>query len=140
MQGRCYCGEIRYEVTEAPVMKAQCHCRECQYITGGGPNFFMAVPEGGFHVTEGVPKTFTRSDLETPRTRQFCGTCGTHLTTLLPGRPLVIVKVGTLDNPAEDYGGSKLAIFMKDSQPYHQVAEGLPCFQDLPPPPPAPGT
>lgn len=114
-------------------MKAQCHCRECQYITGGGPNFFMAVPEDGYRFTKGDPKTFTRSDIENPRTRQFCENCGTHMTTLLPGRPLVIVKVGTLDDPAQDYGGSKLAIFMKDSQPYHVVADGLPCFEDLPP-------
>ena len=133
MKGRCYCGEVTFEITEPPVMKAQCHCRECQYISGGGPNYFMAVPEQGYRITQGTPKTFTRSDLDAPRTRQFCGTCGTHLTTLLPGRPLVIIKVGTLDNPAEDYRGPKVAIFMKDTQPFHVVGPDIPCFQDLPP-------
>ena len=134
MQGGCYCGAVRYEVTQSAVLKAQCHCRECQYISGGGPNFFMAVPEEGFAITEGDAATFTRTDIENPRTRQFCANCGTHLTTLLPGRPLVILKIGTLDDPAKDYGGSKMAIFMKDNQPYHTVAEGLPCFEDMPPP------
>ncbi|MEM6371246.1 MAG: GFA family protein [Pseudomonadota bacterium] len=133
MTGGCYCGEIRFEVTESPVLKAQCHCRECQYISGGGPNYFMAIPSSGYAFTKGSPATFTRTDLEAPRTRQFCATCGTHLTTLLPGRPLTIVKVGTLDNPAEDYGGPRLAIYMKDTQSFHTVADGLPCFQDLPP-------
>ena len=68
MQGGCYCGAVRYEISEKPVMKAQCHCRECQYISGGGPNFFMAIPESGFAITEGTAKTFTRSDIENPRT------------------------------------------------------------------------
>jgi hypothetical protein len=135
MQGGCYCGALRYEIIADPVMKAQCHCRECQYITGGGPNFFMAIPDDSFTITKGTVATFTRSDLENPRTRQFCGTCGTHITTLLPGRPLVIVKVGTLDDPAKNYGEPQLAIFMKDSQPYHVVAPDLPCFQDRAPPP-----
>ncbi|MFD1508980.1 GFA family protein [Lacimonas salitolerans] len=133
MKGRCYCGEVQYEVTGKPVMKAQCHCRECQYLSGGGPNFFMAVPNDGFRITKGTPRTFTRSDIPDARTRQFCGTCGTHLTTLLPSRPVTIVKIGTLDDPATDYGGPSLAIFMKDTQPFHMVADGLPCFQDLPP-------
>ncbi len=35
--GRCYCGEITYGTDSAPVWQAQCHCRECQYISGGGP-------------------------------------------------------------------------------------------------------
>lgn len=131
MEGRCYCGEIHYEVTQVPVVKGQCHCRECQYITGGGPNYFMAVPEGGFVVTRGTPKTFTRTDLDAPRTRQFCGTCGTHLTSLLAGRPVVILKVGTLDAPGDAYGGPEVAIFMKDAQPFHMVAEGVTCFQDM---------
>ena len=133
MQGGCYCGALRYEVTGAPVMQAQCHCRECQYISGGGPNFFMIVPADAFAYTAGVAQDFARSDLDQPRTRQFCPTCGTHVVTRLPDRPLVVVKVGTLDDPAGDYGGPDLAIYMKDAQPFHVVAEGLPCFKDLPP-------
>jgi hypothetical protein len=43
--------------------------------------------------------------------------------------------VDTLDDPAKNYGKPQLAIFMKDSQPYHVVAPDLPCFQDRAPPP-----
>ena len=133
MKGGCYCGALRYEVTGDPVMKAQCHCRECQYITGGGPNYFMIVPSDGFAITHGMAAAFERSDIPNPRLRQFCPTCGTHITTVIRERGLTVVKVGTLDDPAGDYGGPAMAIFMKDTQPYHLVAEGLPCFQDLPP-------
>ena len=34
--GRCYCGAVRYEADGPPAFKGQCHCRECQYISGGG--------------------------------------------------------------------------------------------------------
>ena len=53
--GRCYCGEIQYESEGDPVMQAQCHCRECQYLTGGSANVFMAVPEDGLTFTHGAP-------------------------------------------------------------------------------------
>ena len=78
LQGGCYCGAVRYEVDGEPVMKAQCHCRECQYITGGASNMFMAVPLDAFRYTKGQPKQFKRKDLAAPVTREFCPECGTR--------------------------------------------------------------
>ena len=131
LTGRCYCGELHYEAEGEPVMQAECLCRECQYISGGGPNFFILMPEDGFRFTKGTAKQFARSDLDTPRTRDFCGNCGTHIITRLPGRPLVVVKVGTLDDPAV-FEGPQAAIYAIDRQPFHAVADGVPVFERLP--------
>lgn len=130
-QGGCYCGKVRYEAEGEPMLKAQCHCRECQYITGGAPNMFMLMKPDEFRYTKGTPKQFTRSDLETPVTREFCPDCGTHLVTR-PPRPIIVVKVGTLDDP-KLFGGPNMAIYTIDRQPFHQIAEGLPTFERLPP-------
>ena len=70
MEGGCYCGALRYEVTGDPVFRGQCHCRECQYISGGNPNVIMGMPTAGFRYSKGSPKSFTRSDLERPVTRE----------------------------------------------------------------------
>ena len=40
-EGGCYCGQVRYVAERKPQLKAQCHCRECQYISGGAPNMFL---------------------------------------------------------------------------------------------------
>ena len=130
LEGGCYCGAVRYVAEGEPLLKAQCHCRECQYITGGAPNMFMAMPPDGFKYTKGVPKQFARSDLATPVTREFCPECGTHLVTR-PRRPIVVIKIGTLDDPTQ-YGSPTLAIYTCDKQAYHQIPEGLPTFEKLP--------
>jgi hypothetical protein len=62
----------------SPMMKAQCHCRECQYISGGSPNMFMLMPIGGFSYSKRTPKQFTRSVLEAAVTREFYAECGTQ--------------------------------------------------------------
>jgi hypothetical protein len=129
--GGCYCGKVRYEAEGEPMLKAQCHCRECQYITGGAPNMFVLMPPQGFKYTKGTPKQFARSDLEKPVTREFCPDCGTHLVTR-PPRPIVVVKVGTLDDPRQ-FAGPQMAIYTVDRQPFHQIPDGLPSFERLPP-------
>jgi hypothetical protein len=78
---------VRYVAEGEPMMKAQCHCRECPYVTGGSPNMFIAMPITGFSYTKGAPKQFKRSDLERPVTREFCAECGTHLVTRAQGFP-----------------------------------------------------
>jgi len=131
-EGGCYCRKIRYVAEGEPRLKAQCHCRECQYITGGAPNMFMLMPPQGFRYTSGEPRQFSRSDLEGAVTREFCGECGTHLITRRPGLPLVILKVGTLDNPSL-FGTPQMAIYTVDKQPFHVIPEGLQTFEHLPP-------
>ncbi|MFC4669289.1 GFA family protein [Seohaeicola nanhaiensis] len=133
LTGGCYCGALRYEAEGEPVLKAQCHCRECQYISGGGPNYFMMIPKDGFRFVKGVPKSFTRSDLERPVTREFCPDCGTHIITRLIGRDQVVLKIGTLDDPVAGYGAPRIAIYTVDKQPFHVVADGVPEFERLPP-------
>lgn len=129
LEGRCYCGNIRYVAEGDPMLQAQCHCRECQYITGGAPNTFIVMPAAGHKYTQGTPKSFTRSDIPNPVTREFCPDCGTHLATK-PPRPVVVVKVGTLDDPKQFT--PQMAIFTVDQQPFHQIPEGLKTFERRP--------
>lgn len=129
--GGCYCGAIRYEATGEPEGALQCHCRECQYITGGHPNAIMVFPLEGFRFTKGEPSSFTRSDIDNPVTRLFCPTCGTGIGTRTPRRPnSIILKVGTLDDPSVFQ--ARAAIFTVDKQPFHVVPEGIPSFERLP--------
>ncbi len=62
LTGRCYCGDIQYEFEGEVQGALQCHCRECQYITGGNANVIMVLPESGFrfaqpfhHIPDGIP-------------------------------------------------------------------------------------
>ncbi len=132
LEGGCYCGKLRYVAEGKPLLKAQCHCRECQYFSGGAPNMFMLMPPDGFRYVSGEPKRFARDDLDEPVTREFCENCGAHIATRRLDMPFVILKVGTLDDPSL-YGGPQMAIFTIDRQPFHHIAEGLPAFERMPP-------
>ncbi|GJL95871.1 MAG: hypothetical protein DHS20C05_22760 [Hyphococcus sp.] len=131
LEGGCYCGAVRFKADGKPRLKAQCHCRQCQHISGGAPQYFMLMPTEGFTYTDGTPKTFKKPGLENPVTREFCGDCGTHLITRRPGLDGIILKAGTLDDPAI-FKAPHMAIFTEDLQPFHHIPEGIPSFEKLP--------
>ena len=63
IEGGCYCGEIRYVSNGDAQASVQCHCRQCQYITGGHPNVVMIMPLDCFKMLSVKPQEFKRSDL-----------------------------------------------------------------------------
>ncbi|MGB3247141.1 MAG: GFA family protein [Sulfitobacter sp.] len=130
LTGQFYCDALQYSVSGKPMVKAQCHCRECQYISGGGPNFFMVFPVSGFRWTKDRPQKFTRNDLDHPVTKCFCATCGTHITTELPDGERVVINVGTLAYPGA-FGGPRAAIYTIDQQLFHLIPDGIPTFKRL---------
>ena len=132
IEGGCYCGAVRYEAEGDPLFKGQCHCRECQYITGGHPNIVIGMPEAGFKVTKGEMKPFRRSDLDDPVTREFCAECGTAIGSRAPGLPgAVLLKVGTFDDPSV-FTKPDMVIYTCDKQPFHTLPEGVPSFEKTP--------
>ena len=131
IKGGCYCGEIRYESKGKVQAPLQCHCRECQYITGGNANVLMIMPLGEFQFVSGKPQEFKRNDIEKGVTRLFCGKCGTAIGTRSPMRPeSIILKVGTFDDPS--VFNPEIAIFTIDKQKYHHIDVNLKCFDKRP--------
>ena len=129
VQGGCYCGAVRYQAQGELQLKLQCHCRQCQYFTGGHPNVVMGMPSSGFSFTKGNPTHFRKENLEGARTRVFCEECGTHLLTLSPTLPDgVLIKVGTLDDPSV-FGMPDVAIQTADRQPFHNLLEEVPSYE-----------
>lgn len=132
LTGRCYCGDIRYQANGDAQFKLQCHCRECQYLSGGGPNFTLGMPVEGFAYTQGTPSRFTRTDIDNAVTREFCPRCGTQLLSRVPILPqLVLLKVGTLDDPAA-FAFPEMAIFTVDRQAFHLIPEDIAVFERAP--------
>ena len=131
ISGGCYCGSLRYESVGDIEASIQCHCRECQYITGGNPNVIIIMPLSGFEFVKGIPKIFKRKDIKKAVTRLFCENCGTGIGTKNPNRPnYIILKVGTFDDPS--IFKPDIAIFTIDKQKFHYIEDGLKSFERRP--------
>ena len=83
----------------------------------------LMAPEG-FRYT-GMRK-FSRSDIAGDR--EFCGDCGTHLTTRRPGLRCILAARSMILVVWRASDGDPI-----DKQPFHVIPDGLQTFEGLPP-------
>ena len=138
--GGCACGEVRYGFYEPRVAQGACHCRACQYASGGGPSYVVTVRRDEFRVTKGRPKEFTTlSDEGNHVTRVFCESCGSPLYTYSDAHPeFCAIKVGSLDEP-ESYK-PRIHVWMSEAQPWHKRGRFTARFRKNSPTPARSGT
>jgi len=119
--GGCRCGAIRYEVAGAPLAGIACHCRDCQYVAGGGPNLTMVFARAGFTLLQGAPRVYKARP--TSGGSSFCEACGVHVFSRPDSNPgLVAVKVGSLDD-ASDFRVDA-DVWMASAPAWHRPHEG----------------
>ena len=126
--GGCMCGSVRYEIEGEALAGFVCHCRACQYASGGAGANVVVVPRASLRQTAGEPRTYwSRSDSGAQVGRQFCEVCGTPVFSDLEAQPdLVIVQVGSLDDPANYKPAANH--WVESAQPWHRLDDDVPTF------------
>lgn len=112
--GGCLCGQVRYEITGEPVFQYNCHCRDCQRMSGAAYLPLLALPEAAVRHTGTLTEFIRRADSGRNATESFCPRCGARLFGTgdsLPG--LLLVTAGTLDDPT---------LFAPDADIYTRLA------------------
>lgn len=124
--GGCACGAVRYEVEGDPIAQVACHCRACQYASGGAPTLAMLFPRPALKVTKGEARTYwSQGDSGGKVGRSFCAACGTPLfSEPVDAGAMAVVKVGSLDDPSQFK--PQLHIWTELAQPWHRFEEGVP--------------
>jgi hypothetical protein len=131
-EGGCRCGAVRYAVSAEPMAVMDCHCRDCQYASGGACTTAVVVPAGAFALTKGTPRRFSvTGDSGREIVRGFCETCGSPLFSEPPGKVMVVVKAGSLDDPS--WLQVRGAIYTKSAQPWAHIDPEKMVFEGMPP-------
>lgn len=129
--GGCACGAIRYQFSGAPIAALNCHCRECQYASGGAFAPVIILWKETFTLSSGNP-TYYSIDAENPfyLHRGFCPSCGSPIILHRPERPkLVFVLAGSLDNP--DLYKPTMNIFTDEAHKWDKMDNALENFSGM---------
>ena len=124
LTGGCSCGALRYKVHQPPVMIYNCHCTNCQKVSGGAFGMPVTVVESSLEFTQGAPaRVEWSSDAGNPRFGWYCSACGSRIANgQVKSNGLLSLRGGTLDDrswlqPVGD-------IWTRSAQPWVRFVEG----------------
>lgn len=124
--GRCFCGEVQFEVTGAPVAMGYCHCESCRHWSAGPVNAFILWQPSALTVQRG--KSQIGEFNKTPgSTRKWCTKCGGHLFTDHPSLGLVDVYAALLPTLRFEPG-----VHVHYQESVLALHDGKPKFKDVP--------
>ena len=123
--GGCLCGKIRYVADGESFLAVHCHCRDCQYVSGGEPAAVISVARGVLRV-QGEPRVYrSKADSGVAVFRSFCADCGTPLFAGNEKNAEVIaIKLGSLDEPSKFAPAGH--IWTSAAQPWHHIDPNAP--------------
>ena len=78
LTGGCFCGRIRYEITEPLRNARSCHCSRCRKAFSGAGSAYAEVTPGSLVWVKGQDE-LTRYESTPGWGLGFCSTCGTTL-------------------------------------------------------------
>ena len=98
VSGECLCGQIEFSGESEIKRIANCHCTDCQKITGAAFATIIFVDESQIKI-RGKLKVFEHhSDKGSKLTKYFCPNCGSQMFCKNLRRPGVIgLRAGSLD-------------------------------------------
>ena len=126
LAGKCRCGAVRYEVADAFLYAASCHCSECRAATGSAFKAFAGIEREKLTITKGVDDiaVFGEEDLNDTR----CAACGSFLFSVVRDGAFVHVAMGSLID-APTIRPTK-HIFVGSKAPWFEITDDLPQFDE----------
>jgi len=126
LTGKCWCGAVRYEVSDAFLYAANCHCSECRAATGSAFKAFAGIDREKLTITQGVDDLAVFGEEALNDTR--CRACGSFLFSVVRGGAFVHVALGSLvDAPTIR---PTAHIFVGSKAPWFEITDELPQFDE----------
>ena len=129
MQGKCLCGEVRFELSGELPNLYQCHCSLCRKVTGSSANAAFRVERTQLRWCAGE-QLVHKYESESGFKSHFCSRCGSPLPNLTANDSAWWVPVGLLE------GGEGLRVgahvFVASRAPWDVIPESGEHFDEMP--------
>jgi hypothetical protein len=125
LTGSCYCGAVRYTVSDEFLYAMNCHCSNCRRTTGSAFKPFAGIERHKLVVTEGQDNIKIFGDENGHNAN--CKACGSLLYSLVRAGAFVHVAMGTLlDDPTIR---PTKHIFVGSKAPWFAITDDLPQYE-----------
>ncbi|WP_067047016.1 GFA family protein [Moritella sp. JT01] len=131
IKGSCQCGQVTYELLEAPLMVAACHCKECQKLSTSAFSITAIVNTDSVKF-KGAMKDWNRvADSGEVNGAKFCPSCGNRIYHFNPNEP---DKLKLKPSNLSDTRIIKptIHVWVSEKQEWFEIPEGVKTFNKQP--------
>ena len=130
--GGCLCGAVRIVASAPPIAMAQCHCRDCQRVSGAGHTSNARFDAASVEITGKTASYAVRADSGNTFMRHFCPTCGSRVFALSSGRPgMIILAAGAFDDSS--WFSPQVVLYGRSRPDWDTASQSIPQFEGMPP-------
>jgi hypothetical protein len=122
LAGKCRCGAVQYEVADAFLYAANCHCSQCRAATGSAFKSFAGIEKEKLTITDGFDDIAIFGEERLNDTR--CAACGSFLYSVVRNGAYVHVALGSLVDPPTIRPTEH--IFVGSKAPWFEITDDLP--------------
>ncbi|NNE56935.1 MAG: GFA family protein [Hellea sp.] len=131
LTGNCLCGQVSFEADGDITMMGNCHCTDCQQITGAGFATLVFMNENNVKIS-GETKRFEHTvDSGNALTKDFCPNCGSQMfggNVLRPGS--IALRLGSINE--KEHVNPQFNVFCSSKAPCSILDESIPGFEKMP--------
>jgi hypothetical protein len=133
IQGSCQCGQVTYQLHEAPKMVLACHCTECQKLSTSPFSVTAIIASSGIEFSGELKEWSRAADSGNQSSAKFCPDCGNRIYHFNP-EDLSTVKLKLKSvNMADDSVFQPTAhIWTSEKLSWYQIPEGVKVFDKQP--------
>ena len=131
LTGNCLCGAVSFEADGDIQMQGNCHCTDCQQVSGSSFATLLFVKDSDIKIT-GETKTFKHDvDSGNTLTKTFCPTCGSQMFGGNLGRPgMTAIKAGSVNE--KDLIKPQFNVYVSSKAPCTLLDDSIPAFDKMP--------
>lgn len=127
LTGACECDAVTYEVEDAFLYAANCHCSRCRASTGTAFKSFAGIEREKLRITKGADNLMVVGEPDANHTR--CGACGSLLFSVVRDGAYVHVAMGSLVDAPSIRPSEHIHVASK--APWFEITDDLPQRQEL---------
>ncbi|MGR3914718.1 MAG: GFA family protein [Gammaproteobacteria bacterium] len=129
--GSCRCGAIKVVARDAPKRMVQCHCIDCQKVTGAGHAANAMFAEDRVEISGKAASYSVTADSGNTVTRHFCPICGTRMYHTNSGRPGVLtLPAGCFEE--NDWFAPQVVVYTRSRPKWDMTTREVPNFEAMP--------
>ena len=131
LTGQCLCGDIKFEADGDIAMMGNCHCTDCQQVSGSAYGTLIFMKESDVAISGEVKSFSHQVDSGNSLVKEFCPNCGSQMFGKNAARPeSLALRAGSINE--KEHIKPQFNVYASRKLDCTILDDTIPAFDEMP--------